>query len=136
MARPGVPCRGDVFPPFSEDLGPLVRSREGRAYQAIPAQSKLEKPLATRGRPRTSLAQRLRHARPAQARAIAWADDVALRARWLRQDVLAVSGLSYDAGTATGWSCSAARASRGLNTPTPGTQGRTRPPSGGAAQSP
>src|SRR5205823_12440329 len=101
LALPGIPCRGDVFHPFYEEVGPLVRSLEARAYQAIVARTKLEKQLATPGqrrdRQRTSLAQKLRHARPAEARAIALADDVALLARWLRQDVLAVSGLGPDA---------------------------------------
>jgi hypothetical protein len=101
LALPGIPCRGDVFHPFYEEVGPLVRSLEARAYQAIAARTKLEKQLATPGkrrdRQRASLAQKLRHARPAEAAAIALADDVALLARWLRQDVLAVNGLGYDA---------------------------------------
>src|SRR5207248_10318047 len=69
LALPGIPCRGDVFHPFYEQVGPLVRSLEARAYQAIEARTKLEKQLATPGqrrdRQRTSLAQKLRHARPA-----------------------------------------------------------------------
>jgi hypothetical protein len=101
LALPGVPCRGDVFHPFYEQVGPLVRSLEAAAYKAIEARSKLEKQLATPGKrrdqQRLSLAQKLRHARPAEAQAIALADDVALLARWLREDVLAVTGLGYDA---------------------------------------
>jgi hypothetical protein len=100
LALPGVPCRGDVFHPFYEEVGPLARALESRAYKAIEARSKLEKQLATPGkrrdRRRLSLAQQLRRARPAEAQAITLADDVALLARWLRQDVLAVTGLSYD----------------------------------------
>lgn len=101
LALPGVPCRGDVFHPFYEEVGPLVRSLESQAYKAIAARSKLEKQLATPGkrrdRQKLSLVQQLRRARPAEAQAIALADDVALLARWLRQDVLALSGLGYDA---------------------------------------
>jgi hypothetical protein len=101
LALPGVPCRGDVFHPFYEEVGPLVRALESRAYKAIEAKSKLEKQLATPGKRRDrrklSLVQQLRRARPAEAQAITLADDVALLARWLRQDVLAVTGLSYDA---------------------------------------
>jgi hypothetical protein len=101
LALPGVPCRGDVFHPFYQEIGPLVRSLESRAYQAIEAVRKLEKKLATPGkrrrRQKMSLVQRLRRARPVEARAIALADDVALLARWLHQDVLALSGLSCDA---------------------------------------
>ena len=101
LALPGVPCRGDVFHPFYEEVGPLVRALESRAYQAIETRSKLAKQLATPGkrrdRQRLSLAQKLRYARLAETKAIAVADDVALLARWLRQDVLAVTGLNYDA---------------------------------------
>jgi hypothetical protein len=100
LALPGVPCRGDVFHPFYEEVGPLLRSLEAAAYRAIEARTKLEKQLATPGKwrdkHRTSLVQKLRYARSAEARAIALADDVALLARWLRQDVLAVTGLGYD----------------------------------------
>jgi hypothetical protein len=101
LALPGVPCRGDVFHPFYEEVGPLVRSLEARAYKAIEARSKLEKQLATPGKRRDrlklSLAQQLRRARPAEAEAIALADDVALLTRWLREDVLAVTGPGYGA---------------------------------------
>jgi hypothetical protein len=101
LAWPGIPCRGDVFHAFYEEVGPLVRSLEAAAYQAIAVRAQLEKQLATPGKwrdkQRTSLAQKLRHARPAETAAIALADDVALLARWLRQDVLAVTGLGYDA---------------------------------------
>ena len=41
--------------------------------------------LARRDRQRASLAAKLRHARQAEAAAIALDDDVALLARWLRQ---------------------------------------------------
>jgi hypothetical protein len=101
LALPGVPCRGDVFHPFYEEVGPLVRSLESQAYQAIRARSKLEAQLATpgkrRNRQKLSLVQRLRYARQAEVGAVALADDVALLARWLREDVLAVTGLSYEA---------------------------------------
>lgn len=101
LAWPGIPCRGDVFHAFYEEIGPLVRSLEAAAYQAIAARTQLEKQLATPGKwrdkHRASLAQKLRHARRAEAAAIALADDVALLTRWLRQDVLAVTGLDYDA---------------------------------------
>jgi hypothetical protein len=101
LALPGVPCRGDVFHPFYEELGPLVRSLEAAAYKAIETRGKLQKQLATPGkrrdRQRASLIAKLRHARQAEVAAIALADDVALLTRWLRQDVLAVNGLSVAA---------------------------------------
>jgi hypothetical protein len=96
LARPGVPCRGDVFHILMEEVGPLLRAAEGRAYKAIEARSKLEKQLATPGKwrdqHRLSLAQKLRHAREEEAEALALADDLALLLRWLREDILAVAG--------------------------------------------
>jgi hypothetical protein len=100
LALPGLCCRGDVFHPFYEEVGPLLRSLESAAYKAIEARSQLEKQLATPGqrrdRQKWSLVHQLWRARQAEAQAIALADDVAVLARWLREDVLAVSGLSYD----------------------------------------
>src|SRR5271157_1330309 len=75
-----VPCRGDVFHALY-DVGPLVRYLENRAYEAIDARAKLERKQATakrRGRKDQSLAKQLSYARPAQAKAIALADEVAL----------------------------------------------------------
>jgi hypothetical protein len=99
LALPNVPCRGDVFHIFYEQLGPLVRTLEAEAYQAIALRGKIEKRLATPGRrrdqERASLGQRLRQVRRREARAITLADDVALLARWLHEEVLAVNGLSY-----------------------------------------
>ena len=92
-----VPCRGDVFHALY-DVGPLVRYLENRAYEAIDARAKLERKQATakrRGRKDQSLAKKLSYARPAQAKAIALADEVALLARWLRDDILSVAGPEY-----------------------------------------
>ena len=92
-----VPCRGDVFHALY-DVGPLVRYLENRAYEAIDARAKLERKQATakrRGRKDQSLAKKLSYARPAEAKAIALADEVALLARWLRDDILSVAGPEY-----------------------------------------
>jgi hypothetical protein len=95
QALPGVACRGDVFPALQE-LGPLVRSLENRAYEAIEARTKLEHKQAAaerrQGRKRPDLAQKIRSARQAEAKAIALAEDVAVLARWLREDILSVAG--------------------------------------------
>jgi hypothetical protein len=95
LAAPQVPCQGDVFHALREG-GRLVRHLEGRAYQAIASRTTLERQQATPGqrrdRQKLSLAQRLRHARPAEAQAIALADDVALLMRWLREDILSLAG--------------------------------------------
>ena len=96
QALPGVPCRGDVFHALY-DLGPLVRYLENRAYEAIDGPDQAR---AQAGRRRTAAGpegsvpgrQKLRSARRAEAEAIALADDVALLARWLRDDILSVAG--------------------------------------------
>jgi hypothetical protein len=96
LGLPGVPCRGDVFHLFHYDLGPLRRYLENRAYEAVAAADALARrqarSLRRRGRAEARVAQRLRFARAAEARAVALADDVALLVRWLREDVLAVAG--------------------------------------------
>jgi len=104
-ALPEVPCRGDVFHALY-DVGPLVRYLENWAYEAIDTRTKLERKQATAERRRgrkdqslaqkdQSLAQKLSYARSAEAKAIALADEVALLARWLRDDILSVAGPEY-----------------------------------------
>jgi hypothetical protein len=98
QALPDVPCWGDVFHPL-HDLQQLRTALENKAYQAIATRSDLERQQATPGKRRDrlklSLAQQLRHARPAEAQAIALADDVALLMRWLREDILSVQGPAH-----------------------------------------
>ena len=81
------------------NVGPLARYLENRAYEAIDARAKLERKQATakrrHGRKDQSLAKQLSYARPAEAKAIALADEVALLARWLRDDILSVAGPEY-----------------------------------------
>ncbi len=95
---PEVPCRGDVFHALYH-TGPLVRYLENRAYEAMDVCAKLERKQATaerrHGRKDQSLAKKLSYARPAEAKAIALADEVALLARWLRDDILSVAGPEY-----------------------------------------
>ena len=94
----GVPAAGDVFHACVR-RGPLVRYLENRAYEAIDTRTKLERKQATaerrHGRKDQSLAKQLSYARPAEAKAIALADEVALLARWLRDDILSVAGPEY-----------------------------------------
>jgi hypothetical protein len=95
QALPGLACRGDVFHAFYA-LGPLIRYLENRAYEAIALRTKLERKQAAaerrRGRKTLSLVQKLRHARQAETQAITLAEDVAVLARWLHDDILAVAG--------------------------------------------
>jgi hypothetical protein len=97
-ALPDVPCRGDVFHALY-DVEPLVRYLENRAYEAMDARAKLERKQATaerrHGRKDQSLARKLSYARSAESKAIALADEVALLARWLRDDILSVAGPEY-----------------------------------------
>ena len=95
QALPGVACRGDVFHALYE-LGPLVRYLENRAYEVIDVRTKLERKQATaerrQGRKKPTLTQKLRSVRLAETKAIALAEDVAVLARWLREDILSVAG--------------------------------------------
>ncbi len=97
-ALPDVPCRGDVFHVLY-DVGPVVRYLENRAYEAVDVRTKLERKQATaerrRGRKDQGLATKLSYARAAEAKAIALADEVALLARWLQDDILSVAGPEY-----------------------------------------
>lgn len=99
LAMPDTPRRGDVFHAFQETEA-LVTYLENRAYDALAACSKLEHKQAAseckHGRRHLAVAQKLRHARPAQNQAIALATDAALLLRWLRHDILALAGPSYE----------------------------------------
>jgi hypothetical protein len=99
QALPGVPCRGDVFHCLNE-VGPLARYLENRAYDAMDTVEKLSRKQneheRRKGRKDLKVAQKLRHAREAEAKAIALAQDVATLSCWLRQDILAVAGPDYD----------------------------------------
>jgi len=97
LAMPGVTCRGDVFHAMAE-VTPVVTYLENRAYDAVAAQHKLEqKKTKTKkqGQRTNALGQKARCARQAEITAVALADDIALLARWLNYDILAVSGLPY-----------------------------------------
>ena len=102
LALPEVPCRGDVFHALAE-LTPVVTYLEKCAYDAIAAHHQLQckkAKLQKQGRrDRVRQVQTLGRqgflAAQAEAQAIALADAVALLARWLRYDVLAISGLPY-----------------------------------------
>jgi len=97
-ALPGVPCRGDVFH-AQQDAPALLRYLENRAYEAIAKRRDLEQRQARherqQGRKSAGLGGQLGHARAAEARAVALADDVAVLLEWLRQDVLALAGPAY-----------------------------------------
>jgi hypothetical protein len=97
-AQPNVPFRGDVFHALAE-VTPLVGYLDNRAYQAIGTCSKLQAQLARPGKLRDKMKRkwikRLSDAQIVLQRTIVLAEDTALLLRWLREDILAVSGPDY-----------------------------------------
>lgn len=92
LALPDIPCWADLFHPL-RDLGQTVRFLDNRAYRALAQLDKLQRPRPGRLLQDPAVqAQRAELARVEALAAVALADDVALLAAWLRQDVLAVSG--------------------------------------------
>lgn len=97
-----TPCRGDVFHVL-HDVAPLVTFLENRAYDAIATHAQLlhKKTKLQRQARRDqrgqlqSLSHQVAGAAQEEAQAVVLADAVALLARWLRHDLLAVSGLAY-----------------------------------------
>jgi hypothetical protein len=92
---PDVPCRGNVFH-ILHAVVPLVGYLENRAHDAMTAYAKLQRQQARherrRGRKAAAVSAKLLYARPAEARAVALADDMAVLVRWLRRDILGVAG--------------------------------------------
>ena len=98
LALSGVPCRGEVFHILYE-WGKLLRYLETLADAALTKRLDLERRLATPGKRRAqhkrSLQARRRLVRVDEAKAMALYDDLALRRRWLREDILSVAGPEY-----------------------------------------
>jgi hypothetical protein len=97
LALPDVPHRGDVFHGLAE-ITEAVAVLECRAYQKMAAHHQLQQEKDKRlkqGRSASSLSSKMALADQAQNEAVDLADSVAVLARWLRQDVFAVSGLPY-----------------------------------------
>lgn len=97
-ALPQTPHRGDVFHALA-DLTQLVGYLNNRACDVMTACDKLAKQQAQHRRrygcSDASLAAKLGAARRAQTQALDLAEDVALLAQWLRQDVLSVAGPTH-----------------------------------------
>ena len=94
---PGRPCRSDVFHALME-VSEVVGKLENRVYAAMTTCADLQRKMARnqrQGRRDQSCVKRLSDATKKQAQNIALADDVALLARWLRFDVLALTGPSH-----------------------------------------
>ena len=96
LVWPDVPCRGDVFHALY-DVGQLASYLDNRAYNALDACDKEERRMARarrRGQGKNH-ASKLTALHKKQDSAIELAEEVALLARWLREDVRAVAGPDY-----------------------------------------
>lgn len=95
LALPHLRNRSDVFH-VERAFRTVVTILENRAYQALETCVKLERQQVQHehrhGRRDSRVSQKLRHARPVAAVAVALADDVATLFDWLRRDVLALAG--------------------------------------------
>jgi hypothetical protein len=96
-AFPDVPCRADIFHVL-RDFAAVVRTLEAHAYRLLRRHGDLDQRLASfrrkKGRPNFSWSGQRAHVVHQEHAAIQRADDVRLLFAWLRDDVLAVSGLS------------------------------------------
>lgn len=93
LAWPGVPCHADVFHAL-RDVGQLITYLENRAWGLLTARDKQERRMA-RAKRRSQgnrHSARLNVLRRQEDQALTLADDVAMLARWLRHDILAVAG--------------------------------------------
>jgi hypothetical protein len=94
---PGTPCRSDVLHALLE-VSEVVTKLDNRAYAVMTTCADLQRRRARhqqQGRPDQSCVKRLSDATKKQAQAIALADDIALLARWLHFDVLALAGPTH-----------------------------------------
>ena len=98
LAFADTPCWGDVFHGLQQVV-PIVSALENQAYQALAARDDLERKAAAHqqrhGRANASLIAKLTHAKAKAEQAIALADEVAILADWLREEVFALSGPAY-----------------------------------------
>ena len=95
LAFAHTPCWGDVFHGLQEVVA-VVSALENQAYAALAARDDLAGQAAgyqqRRGRANPSLSTRLTRAKAKAEQAIALADDVAIVADWLREEVFALAG--------------------------------------------
>lgn len=93
LAWPTIPCRGDVFHAL-KDVGTLVAFLENRASGLITAHDQQQRRMdrAKRKGQGNAHSKRLALLRQQEMPAIVLADDVAVLARWLHDDVFAVAG--------------------------------------------
>lgn len=92
-AWPDVPCWGDVFHPL-HDMSKLCSFLENRALAATKATEKLEKKMikAKKKGEGTKYSKRLGQARKEAQMAVDLQNDISLLARWLKEDILSVTG--------------------------------------------
>jgi hypothetical protein len=94
---PGTSCRSDVFHALME-VSEVVTKLENRAYAIMTTCADWQRRVARnkqQGRHDPSCVKLFSDATKKQAQAIALADDVALLARWLHFDILALAGPAH-----------------------------------------
>ncbi len=97
QVMPQTRCRSDVFHALME-VTQVVGKLETRAYATMTRCAELQRKVARnkqQGRPDQSSVKQLTDATKQQAQAMAIADDVAVLARWLHFDVLALAGPAH-----------------------------------------
>lgn len=97
LAFADTPCWGEVFHGLQKVV-PVVSALENQASKAMASRDDLERKAATHqqrhGRAHPSLTAKLTHAKPKEEQARALADEVAILADWLREEVFALGGPS------------------------------------------
>lgn len=94
-ALPGTPCRADVFH-AERELRQVVTFLDNRAYGLLAAADKWQRRRQQRHGRDPLAEQRYQAARQEADHAVAVADAVTVLETWLRQDILAVAGPSWD----------------------------------------
>jgi hypothetical protein len=99
LAWPQIPCNADIFH-AEMNLGRVVSCLEDRAYLALQTVEQLRRKHQRECRSHrryatSSLGQRLHLAETGTAQAFQLAQDLAILARWMRNDVLALVGTDY-----------------------------------------
>lgn len=97
IAWPNTPCYGDTFHPIYE-LTRIINMLEKQAYAAIVKRDDLEKKMdqAKKYSNGRSLSKRLSLAINQESILIRVVDDICLLLQWMRKDILAMNGLSFE----------------------------------------
>lgn len=97
IAWPDTPCYGDTFHPIYYFTN-VINALEKQAYTAIAKRDELEKKMdqAKKHGNGRSLSKQLSLARHHESVLIRVVDDIFILLQWMREDVLAISGLGFE----------------------------------------